>query len=334
MPTIKGVEVADYVKLRVGNLAQEEGRRLRDERETLDQELRARNIFKTSAYWERLGKALGPAAERIIERAIDSLMEDTRDLSLAENTEFWPAAADALNTELSSWVSRNSRALEQQAKESGSLLGIQLLLSQLGIGWKNRIQSRAREEVLRRQLRQKEQHSEDAHWMRAALEEAKKCVAEAGKEPRPKVACVAVRNGRELGRAHRSELRPGDHAEYTLLEKKLKEMDLAGATLYVTLEPCTARSPEKTPCAIRVVQRKLKRVVVAALDPNRRILGQGILTLQDAGIEVALAGKAEMDIAAELNREFIHYHRRVDEDPKPTTPSKKRRTPKKGSASK
>lgn len=103
----------------------------------------------------------------------------------------------------------------------------------------------------------------------------------------PLVGAVLVgRDGRVLGKAHRGKLRVGEHAEFTLIERILKDQNLAGTTLYVTLEPCTARQPPKSPCAKRVVSARIKRVFIGMLDPNPDIQGHGVIHLQHHGIEV------------------------------------------------
>ena len=70
----------------------------------------------------------------------------------------------------------------------------------------------------------------------------------------PLVGAVLVMADGRVEKACRGELSEGDHAEYTLLERKLDSDDQAGATLYVTLEPCApgARSVHKTSCAERI----------------------------------------------------------------------------------
>src|SRR5580700_8003167 len=105
--------------------------------------------------------------------------------------------------------------------------------------------------------------------MTAAIERAKLSRQEAG-PPKPKVGAVLVNDGKELGRAHRGELALGDHAEFGLLEKKLAHDEVAGGTLYTTLEPCTVRNPKKIPCAERIASRRLARVVIGMLDPDQR----------------------------------------------------------------
>jgi pyrimidine deaminase RibD-like protein len=148
---------------------------------------------------------------------------------------------------------------------------------------------------------------DDRAIMRQAIDLAAKCVSEENKVS-PKVAAIVVRDGVVLASAYRGELKDGEHAEYTLLERKLQGVDLEGATLYSTLEPCTHRNHPKVSCTDRVIDRKLKRVVIGTLDPNQMIRGLGELRLQEAGIEITRFDPDLVLELRELNQEFAALH--------------------------
>jgi pyrimidine deaminase RibD-like protein len=121
--------------------------------------------------------------------------------------------------------------------------------------------------------------------MRTAIDEGKASKAE-DVRPHPRVGAVLIRDGLVLASAHRGELGDGDHAEFTIFEKKLRGMDLEGSTLFTTLEPCTSRGTRK-PCADWILEKKVSTVFVGMLDPNPRVYTRGVSKLRSHGIEVS-----------------------------------------------
>jgi ATP-dependent DNA helicase RecG len=83
--------------------------------------------------------------------------------------------------------------------------------------------------------------------MEMAVDEMLKSRSEHTHKYDPLVGAVLVGPDANLmGATHRGDLRIGDHAEFTLIERYLRDRSLEGATLYVTLEPCTRRNPPKS----------------------------------------------------------------------------------------
>ncbi|MDY2685514.1 MAG: bifunctional diaminohydroxyphosphoribosylaminopyrimidine deaminase/5-amino-6-(5-phosphoribosylamino)uracil reductase RibD [Selenomonadaceae bacterium] len=140
---------------------------------------------------------------------------------------------------------------------------------------------------------------QDEEYMREALELARN--AEGRTSPNPLVGAVIVRGGRIIAAGwHRKAGTP--HAEIHALRMA---GDLArGATLYVTLEPCSHYG-RTGPCAKAVAEAGIKRVVIGMKDPNPLVAGRGIQILEDAGIEVR-CGVLEQE-AVRLNEVFLHW---------------------------
>ncbi len=117
-------------------------------------------------------------------------------------------------------------------------------------------------------------------YMKLALENAKAMKGQT--TPNPLVGSVIVNDNRIVGvGAHMKAGEP--HAEIHAI--RMAGEQVRGATIYVTLEPCSHHG-RTGPCAEAIVQAGIKKVVVATLDPNPLVSGRGIKILQDAGIEV------------------------------------------------
>lgn len=139
----------------------------------------------------------------------------------------------------------------------------------------------------------------DEAYMRRAL-----ALAERGAgftAPNPMVGAVLVKDGRVIGEGWHERC-GGPHAERNALANRTE--DAAGATMYVTLEPCChyGRTP---PCTDAILEHKIARVVVGCLDPNERVAGQGARLLRERGVTVDV-GVLEAECRRE-NEVFMHY---------------------------
>jgi diaminohydroxyphosphoribosylaminopyrimidine deaminase/5-amino-6-(5-phosphoribosylamino)uracil reductase len=141
----------------------------------------------------------------------------------------------------------------------------------------------------------------DTDGMRAALAQAAKALYTS--TPNPRVGCVIVRDGDVLAEGH-TQATGFAHAEaHALHHAKERGVDVRGASVYVSLEPCShhGRTP---PCADALIAAGVARVVVAIEDPNPLVAGQGLAKLRAAGIQVELGVLAEE--AREMNLGFLH----------------------------
>lgn len=145
----------------------------------------------------------------------------------------------------------------------------------------------------------------DGHFMRRCLQLAKNGRQNA--KPNPMVGAVIVsEDGRILGEGYHVRCGEG-HAEVNAFASVKPEDEhlLAGATIYVSLEPCShyGKTP---PCADLIVSKRVKRCVCGCVDPFAKVQGRGIQKIREAGIEVTV-GVLESE-CLELNKRFITYN--------------------------
>ena len=151
----------------------------------------------------------------------------------------------------------------------------------------------------------------DIKYLQTALELAHNAIGLCS--PNPRVGCVLVKGEQIIGQGHTQSVGQA-HAEVVAIrDAQAHGIDTAGATAYVTLEPCShyGRTP---PCAHALILARVAKVVVACLDPNPQVAGQGVEKLRAAGIAVeVLLPEHELARAAyELNIGFMtrmQYHR-------------------------
>ncbi len=123
----------------------------------------------------------------------------------------------------------------------------------------------------------------------------------------PLVGAVLVKPDGVVDSAFRGELRHGDHAEYTLLERKHRDERLDGSVLFATLEPCApgARKHPKLACAERIVNARIAEVWVGIEDPDPLVDRQGIRYLEQNGVKVHLFDLDLQDEIRAANKVFI-----------------------------
>lgn len=142
----------------------------------------------------------------------------------------------------------------------------------------------------------------DREWMTLALRLARRGFP----APNPHVGAVLVKKGKLIGQGFHPYA-GAPHAERFALDSASQSS--RGADIYVTLEPCShyGRTP---PCALALIEAGIRRVLIATLDPNPKVAGQGIRMLQEAGIAVEIL-PSEDDLvqkARQLNEIFFIYH--------------------------
>ncbi|MEQ8628986.1 bifunctional diaminohydroxyphosphoribosylaminopyrimidine deaminase/5-amino-6-(5-phosphoribosylamino)uracil reductase RibD [Ekhidna sp.] len=140
---------------------------------------------------------------------------------------------------------------------------------------------------------------DDSRYMQRALE-----LAELGRgsvSPNPMVGCVIVHQGKIIGEGYHKKYGEA-HAEVNAIHSVNDHSIFPESTVYVTLEPC-AHHGKTPPCADLLIEKKIKRVVVACRDPFDQVDGKGIEKLQKAGLDVEL-GILEKE-AIELNKRFL-----------------------------
>jgi diaminohydroxyphosphoribosylaminopyrimidine deaminase / 5-amino-6-(5-phosphoribosylamino)uracil reductase len=145
---------------------------------------------------------------------------------------------------------------------------------------------------------------QDRSFMKKALRLAGKGAGYVS--PNPMVGCIIVSaDGKVIGKGFHERFGKA-HAEINALNSVRDHAALEGATLYVTLEPCSHHG-KTPPCAATLSKLPLKRVVTAMIDPNPAVSGRGLKILEQAGIQTE-TGLLE-DEAVKLNEAFIHYIR-------------------------
>jgi diaminohydroxyphosphoribosylaminopyrimidine deaminase/5-amino-6-(5-phosphoribosylamino)uracil reductase len=101
--------------------------------------------------------------------------------------------------------------------------------------------------------------------------------------PNPLVGAILVKNGRIIGQGYHKKFGKA-HAEVNAIKNVTESV--TESTLYCNLEPCCHTKKQTPPCVPLIIQKKIKRVVISNLDPNKQVNGKGVRQLRKAGIKV------------------------------------------------
>ena len=147
--------------------------------------------------------------------------------------------------------------------------------------------------------------------MKLAIEESHNSISEHTDKTDPFVgAIITNKDGGILDKAHRGELRVGEHCEYLLIERKLINKNLKDCILYVTIEPCTDKSRTikkgKKGCSTHIRNARIAKVYVGIEDPNPNVAKKGIDFLISNGINVIMFPEELANIIRKDNKQFIN----------------------------
>jgi len=141
--------------------------------------------------------------------------------------------------------------------------------------------------------------------MKRAMELAE--LGRAQTSPNPVVGCVIVHQGKIIGEGYHRKYGEA-HAEPNAIDTVMDAQLLIESTVYVTLEPC-AHYGKTPPCASLLVDKKVKKVVIGAIDTNPLVGGKGLAILKSAGIEV-ITGVLEGEIRIQNKRFFTYMEKK------------------------
>jgi len=156
----------------------------------------------------------------------------------------------------------------------------------------------------------KDARKDPKEYMKLAVEVMKFSIHEREKkDPSPYVGAVLVFPDGTVETAYRGEFREGDHAEYTVLDKKNRHKELSGCWLFATLEPCApgARNAPKISCAERIVNARISELWFGIEDKNPKVDHGGIDHLTEHGVTVHQFSPEFHREIEEVNEEFMKW---------------------------